>query len=184
VRASPRHAGLWFVGVTPESVIGTGREVAEMTGTYRVARDQHIDAPPSAVRERIVDLHRWRSWSPWEELDPDLRRTYGGPDHGVGAWYEWSGNRKAGKGRMEIIEADAATVRFDLQFRKPFRSHSNMTFELQPDGDGTTVTWTLVGRTTGTTRVMGWFTSMDAMVGPDFDEGLVRLKAATEAASG
>jgi hypothetical protein len=152
-----------------------------MADTYRVERSQHIDAPPAAVRERIVDLHRWQAWSPWEELDPDLRRSYGGPDRGVGAWYEWSGNRKAGRGRMEILAADATAVRFDLQFLKPFRSHSNLTFELQPEGDGTKVIWTLVGPTTGMTRVMGWFTSMDEVIGPDFEKGLGRLKADTEA---
>lgn len=151
-----------------------------MTGTYRVERRQHIDAPPSAVRERIVDLRRWQAWSPWEDLDHDLQRTYGGPDHGVGAWYEWSGNRKAGRGRMEIIGADATTVRFDLQFLRPFRSHSNLTFQLRAEDDGTDVIWTLVGPTTRMTRVMGWFTSMDAMLGPDFEKGLLRLKADTE----
>jgi hypothetical protein len=155
-----------------------------MTDTYRVVRTRRIDAPPSAVRERIVDLRRWRAWSPWEDLDPDLRRTYGGPESGVGAWYEWSGNRRAGRGRMEIIEADAVVVRFDLQFLQPFRSHSNLTFELQPDGDGTDVTWTLVGPHTGMTKVMGWFTSMDAMMGPDVEKGLDRLKADAEATPG
>lgn len=155
-----------------------------MADTYTVERTQHIDAPPDAVRERIVDLHRWKLWSPWEDLDPDLRREYGGAASGVGAWYEWEGNRKAGKGRMEILDADDATVRIDLQFLKPFKSHSNTVFELKPDGDGTLVTWRLVGPNTGMTRVMGWFTSMDKMIGPDFEKGLTRLKADTEAARG
>jgi hypothetical protein len=156
----------------------------EMADTYRVERTEHIDATPAALRKRIVDLRRWQAWSPWEDLDPELRRTYGGPDQGVGAWYEWEGNRKAGKGRMEIIEADATTVRFDLRFLKPFKSHSNMAFELQPEGDGTSVTWTLVGPNTGMSRVMGWFTSMDKLIGPDFEKGLSQLRADTEATSG
>lgn len=151
-----------------------------MADTYTVERTQHIDAPPDAVRERIVDLQAWKLWSPWEDLDPDLRRTYGGAASGVGAWYAWEGNRKAGKGRMEVLDAADATVRIDLQFLKPFKSHSNTVFELQPDGDGTLVTWRLVGPNTGMTRVMGWFTSMDKMIGPDFEKGLTRLKAATE----
>lgn len=138
-----------------------------MANTYTVERTQHIDAPPEAVHERIVDLHRWETWSPWEELDPDLERAYGGPAAGVGAWYEWDGNRKAGRGRMEIIDADASTIRIDLQFLKPFKSHSNTVFELQPDGDGTHVTWSMVGQQTTMTKVMGLFTSMDKMLGPD-----------------
>lgn len=155
-----------------------------MTDMYTVERSQRIDAPRDAVRERIVDLRRWESWSPWEDLDPAMRQTYGGAEAGVGAWYEWEGNRKAGKGRMEIIHADDSTVRLDLQFLKPFRSHSNTAFDLQPDGHGTQVTWTMVGPKTGMTRVMELFTSMDKMIGPDFEKGLTRLKADAEGSFG
>jgi hypothetical protein len=62
-----------------------------MADAYTVERVQHVDAAPGAVLEHVIDLRRWRVWSPWEDLDPDLRRTYGGPGAGVGAWYEWHG---------------------------------------------------------------------------------------------
>jgi hypothetical protein len=151
-----------------------------MAHTYTVERREHISAPAAAIRGHIVDLHRWEAWSPWEDLDPDQRRTYGGAAFGVGAWYEWEGNRKAGKGRMEILEVDASTVRIDLQFLKPFKSHSNTIFVLEPEGDGTLVTWTMAGPHTMMTRVMGLFISMDKMIGPDFEKGLARLKADAE----
>ena len=155
-----------------------------MANTYTVERSRHIDAPPEAVRERIVDLRRWETWSPWEDLDPDQRRTYGGAASGLGAWYEWEGNRKAGKGRMEVIGADASMVRIDLQFLKPFKSHNNTVFELQPDGDGTLVIWRMVGLHTRMTRIMGRFVSMDKMLGPDFEKGLARLGTEAETAAG
>lgn len=50
---------------------------------------------------------------------PDLERTYSGANAGVGARYAWSGNRKAGKGQMEIIRADdAARVDIRVIFEK------------------------------------------------------------------
>lgn len=137
-------------------------------------------APPDVVRERIVDLHRWQAWSPWEGLDPALRRTYGGAASGVGAWYAWEGNRKAGTGRMEIIGAEPGAIHIDLRFLKPFRSHSTTEFELEADDNGTLVTWRLTGPNTVMTRVMGVFTSMDRVLGPDFEKGLARLKADAE----
>jgi hypothetical protein len=152
-----------------------------MADTYTVERARHVDAPPEAVHEHLVDLRRWQAWSPWEELDPDVRRAYGGTARGVGAWYEWQGNRKAGTGRMEIIAVDAVSIRIDLQFLKPFRSHSNTVFELRPDDGGTDVTWSMVGPNTGMTRVMGLFWPMERMIGPDFEKGLERLKAVAEA---
>lgn len=151
-----------------------------MADTFTVERSQRIPAPPEVVRGRIVDLRRWRSWSPWEDLDGDLQRTYGGAGSGVGAWYEWDGNRKAGKGRMEILEVDEGCIRIDLQFLKPFRSHNNTVFEIEPDGDGSRVTWRVVGPNTGMTKVMGWVTSMDKVLGPDLEKGLARLAADVE----
>ena len=45
--------------------------------------------------------------------------------------------------------------------------------------DGAThVTWRMVGPKTFMTRVMGLFTSMDKMVGTDFEKGLAQLNAA------
>jgi hypothetical protein len=153
-----------------------------VASTYEVERQQHIAAPASVVLERVVDLRRWASWSPWEGLDPDQARTYGGPAAGVGAWYEWEGNRKAGHGRMEILEADDRQVTIDLRFLRPFRSQSTTAFAFEPEGDGTRVTWTMTGRNTPIMRLMGVFLSMDKMIGPDFERGLVSLKAESEAA--
>ena len=149
--------------------------------TYVVERQQRIDAPASALYERIVDFHRWRTWSPWEDLDPSLRRAYSGPEQGVGATYEWQGNRKAGAGRMTIADVEADhRVTIDLEFVKPFKSRSTTTFTLQPDGDATVVTWSMTGQKTLMTKVMGVFMSMDKMIGPDFEKGLARLKANAE----
>lgn len=58
-----------------------------MAETYTVERSERIDAPPERVYEQIVDFHRWRAWSPWEDIDPNLRRTYSGADAGAGAVY-------------------------------------------------------------------------------------------------
>jgi hypothetical protein len=149
---------------------------------YVVERSLHVAAPPSALYERIVDLRRWQSWSPWEDLDPQLQRTYDGPEQGVGASYGWSGNRRAGTGRMAVTEAvEDEHVALDLVFEKPFKSQSITTFDLESDANGTLVTWRMRGSKTVMTRVMGLFTSMDKIVGPDFEKGLDRLRAAAEA---
>jgi hypothetical protein len=153
--------------------------------TYTVERSTLVDADVARVYDHVVDFHQWPTWSPWEDLDPALQRTYSGPDAGVGSVYEWSGNRKAGQGRMAITSAERTdehgTVAADLLFLKPFRSESTMSFVLHREGSGTRVTWTLVGPRTLATKVMGVFTSMDKFVGKDFEKGLGRLKAVCEA---
>jgi uncharacterized protein YndB with AHSA1/START domain len=149
---------------------------------FEVVREATIPAPPATVFGLLADFHRWPEWSPWEELDPDMQRTHSGAPSGVGAVYEWDGNRKAGKGRMGITSADAASrVQIALQFLKPFKSNNTATFELVERDGGTHVTWRMVGPKTLMTRVMGVFMSMDKMVGRDFEKGLARLADAAKA---
>jgi len=149
--------------------------------TYTVERSTTIDAPPERIYQHIANFHSWRSWSPWEGVDPDLRRTYSGPDTGSGATYAWEGNRKAGAGRMEIVEAaEPARVRIDLRFLKPFKAHNDIVFTIRLEGSGSHLTWTMTGRKTLATKIMGIFKSMDAMIGPDFERGLASLKSTVE----
>ena len=149
--------------------------------SYTVTRSATIDAPPARVYEEVVDFHNWTHWSPWEDLDPDLQRTYSGSESGKGAAYAWSGNRKAGAGRMEITDAtEPSSVQIDLAFLKPFKAQSDVLFTIAPDGTGSRVTWVINGKKTLTTKVMGVFKSMDSMIGPDLDKGLARLKGTAE----
>ena len=149
--------------------------------TYHVERSIAVDAPPERIYEQVEDFHRWRTWSPWEDLDPDLDRTYSGPSSGKGASYAWSGNRKAGQGSMTIVEADKPeTVRIDLRFDKPFKARNDMRMTIQSDGQGSRVVWSRRGEQTFMLKLFGIFKSMDDLVGPDFEKGLRQLKHLAE----
>jgi uncharacterized protein YndB with AHSA1/START domain len=149
--------------------------------TYTVERSAVIDAPPSSIYDQIADFHNWPNWSPWEDLDPELQRTYSGPESGTGAVYRWSGNRKAGQGQMVITEAVAPSrVQIDLTFEKPFKARNDTVLSIIPEGSKARVTWSMTGKKTFVTKAMSIFTSMEKFLGPDFEKGLARLKAATE----
>lgn len=151
-----------------------------MGATYEVVRSTTIDAPSAVVHDLIADFREWLRWSPWEDVDPDLRRTYSGADRGVGSIYEWSGNRKAGQGRMEITGDEPLEVVVAITFIKPFKSSSTATFSLAPSGAATEVTWTMVGPKTIASRMLSVVGGMDKMIGPDFEKGLARLKDTAE----
>jgi uncharacterized protein YndB with AHSA1/START domain len=149
--------------------------------TYTVERSVEVAAPPERIYAEIADFRNWPHWSPWEDIDPALERTYSGPASGVGAGYAWSGNRKAGQGHMEILEATVPSrVRIDLVFEKPFKARNDTAFTITPSAEGAVVTWTMTGRRTLATRAIGIFKSMDSFLGPDFERGLARLKATSE----
>ena len=148
---------------------------------YTVERERTIAAPADAVRAQITDFHRWRAWSPWEDLDPQLHRAYSGPDAGEGARYAWNGNRKAGAGSMEITDATAPSkVSLKLDFTRPFEAHNTVDFTMTPEAGGTRVTWDMRGPTPLLGKVIHVFLDMDKMVGGDFEAGLAKLKAAAE----
>lgn len=149
--------------------------------TYTVQRSETIDSPPASVYPLIADFHHWTKWSPWEGVDPGLERTYSGAESGTGAVYAWSGNRKAGQGRMQIIDAtEPSKVQIELVFEKPWKARNDTMFTIEPEGSGSKVMWSMTGKKTLMTKVMGVFKSMDMFLGPDFETGLSQLKAAAE----
>jgi hypothetical protein len=145
---------------------------------FEVVRSAVVTAEPARVHRLINDFHKWVEWSPWEDLDPQLQRSYSGAESGVGARYAWSGNRKAGAGSMEIIGSADREIGVRLDFLKPMKATNMVTFILDPVETGTEVTWRMTGRQTGLMGVIGKFIPMDRFVGRDFEKGLARLQQA------
>lgn len=148
---------------------------------FDVTRSATIAAPPEQVHKLIADFRAWRAWSPWEDVDPDLQRAYSGPEAGTGARYAWQGNRKAGKGNMEITDSAPGHIAIRLEFEKPWKAVNQTRFELAPAGEGTEVTWRMTGQSSGVAGLFARVFSMDKLVGKDFEKGLERMKAAAEA---
>jgi uncharacterized protein YndB with AHSA1/START domain len=147
----------------------------------RVQRVASIHAPPEKVFALINDFHQWRAWSPYEDRDPNLQRTYSGANSGKGAVYEWRGNRNVGSGRMEILDAPPPQkVVIKLDFISPFEGHNTAEFTFVPQGDATQVNWLMHGPAPLMSKVMQVFMNMDNMIGKDFATGLANLKRITE----
>ncbi len=150
--------------------------------TFEVRRSSVIPAPAEAIFPLVNSFHEWNKWSPWESVDPGMNRRYFGSEAGVGAGYEWSGNRKAGSGTMEIVESDPSSrIKIRLQFTKPFKALNPTTFTFTAVPGGTEVSWIMNGENKGLAKVFALFMNMDKMVGSDFERGLESLAAAVSA---
>jgi hypothetical protein len=147
---------------------------------YEVVRTTEIAAEPADVHALVNGFRSWAAWSPWEDLDPELERTYTGPETGIGAHYAWRGNRKAGAGSMEITGSAADRIQIRLAFLRPFASTTAVTFTFTPSANGTTVEWRMNGEQTGLWGLVGRVVPMDRLIGKDFEKGLARLKAVAE----
>ena len=149
--------------------------------TFSIERSAVINAPAERIFSVLNDFHQWGGWSPWENKDPDMKRTYGGPERGKGAVYGWEGDKNVGTGRMEILEANTPSkLVIKLDFFKPFEAHNTAEFTMLPQGNATNVHWVMHGPATFMSKVMTVFVNFDKMVGKDFEQGLANLKKLTE----
>src|SRR5215510_13017540 len=97
--------------------------------TFRVQRSIDINAPADKIYPLINDYKHWASWSPYEKVDPAMKRTFSGAPSGKGAVYEWDGNKNIGRGRMEIIDAvPSSKIDIKLDFFSPFEAHNMAEF--------------------------------------------------------
>jgi uncharacterized protein YndB with AHSA1/START domain len=159
-----------------------GAVVATRPDNFTIERSAVLAAPPEVVFQYVNDFHRWEEWSPFEDMDPTMLKTYEGPSSGVDARYHWKGRGRAGEGRMRIAESEPARrIAIDMQFIEPFESTSRTTFTFEPVANGTRVTWGMAGRNTTMGKAISLVASMDDMVGREFEEGLAKLGTVAEA---
>ena len=112
-----------------------------------------------------------------------MQRTYSGAEKGVGAQYAWSGNKKAGAGRMTILDCQAPQmVVIKLEFIKPFAATNHATFMMTPSGSGTKITWSMTGDRPFMMKAFSLVMNMDKLVGGDFEKGLANINAIVQQA--
>jgi hypothetical protein len=156
--------------------------VALQPSDFKVERSATMRAPAPAAFAQVNDFQNWQAWSPWEKVDPALKRQFEGPKAGAGAVYAWQGNKDVGEGRMTIMESrPGELVRIKLEFFKPFAATNTAEFSFKPAGaDTTAVTWTMAGQNNFLSKAMCLFVDMDRMVGGMFEQGLTQMKAIVE----
>jgi uncharacterized protein YndB with AHSA1/START domain len=146
---------------------------------FTVTRTRTIAAAPERVFAELVSFRNWARWSPWEKLDPQMKKEFSGPPSGPQAAYHWVGNDDVGEGRMTILSVTPnQRVEIRLEFLKPFAATNQTIFSLTPAGEKTEVTWEMRGNQAFMMKVFSLFMNMDKTVGADFEKGLAGLEQA------
>lgn len=145
---------------------------------FHVQRSAVIHADPQTVFERIADFGTWTSWSPWLLAEPDARVAVSEHPSAQGATYAWEGE-VVGAGEMEHLQLESPKrIEDEIRFLKPFKSTSQVRFDLQPVEDATRVTWHMHG---ALPWFMFWMTpAMEGYIGMDYERGLKMLKELIE----
>lgn len=122
------------------------------------------------IYPKIADFSEWKIWSPWLIADPKTRINISEN----GKFYQWE-SPITGTGNMKIMEENKPSqIDMNLQFLKPMKSRSKVSFFLEPQGPNTKVTWTM--EFNAPIFFIFWKKSMENFIGMDYERGLLMLK--------
>lgn len=146
--------------------------VASRPSEFTLERSRTINAPVSKIYPLIGDFRNWEKWSPWLEMEPTAKLTYGNTTTGVGGNYRWDGN-KTGSGSATCVEDVPPTkFRIRLEFEKPMKAVHDVVYSLEEIAGSTKVTWTMTGSNNFMGKLFSLLFNMEKMVGPQFERGL------------
>jgi hypothetical protein len=148
-----------------------------LPGEVVVQRQITIRAPVEKVFAIVGDLRRFNEFSPWADMDANAKYTYSGPDRGPGQKMSWQ-SAKLGDGSQTIVDyVQDRRIASALDFGEMGKAQAS--FELSPVGADTGVTWGF--RTALANPLERWMGLLyERWIGPDYEKGLVKLKAAAE----
>lgn len=158
--------------------------VALQPSEFHVQRKANIAAPQAELFTQVNDFRSWEAWSPWAKLDPNAKMTLEGPPSGEGTVMTWSGNDKVGEGKMTLVESRPdKLVKVKVDFVKPFEGSSTSQFTFKPDGDQTTVTWSMDAHHNFLEKAFCLIMNGKKMIADDMEKGLAQMKSVAESGS-
>ena len=152
---------------------------------YHVERKVDVEAPPAVVFPLLNDLRAFAHafvlfGATYEQLTPDVQKTFAGPDAGVGQSYAWAG-KDVGTGSLVVVDSVAGQkVGMKLVFVEPMASTAAVTLSASPTPAGSSVTWSMQGEHNFIGKAFGLFIDMDALLAVDVEKGLAELKTIAE----
>ncbi|TVS12317.1 MAG: hypothetical protein EA419_05125 [Wenzhouxiangella sp.] len=140
-----------------------------------VERSLVIDQPAEVLFEVLQDFRHFRHWSPWLDRVSAADFRLEGPPAGTGATLVWSGESDGGGGRMWIVSV-SPPQRIDLALELGETEAEGYFLIDESAGFGHEVTWGLRFEV-GTFDLVGRYIGLmlPALIGPDYQQGLVRL---------
>ncbi|MBW8361699.1 MAG: SRPBCC family protein [Kaistella sp.] len=156
---------------------------AFISGDCRYEKSISINAPAEKVWENVNSLKAMDQWSPWNEKDPNLKKTFTGIDGTVGAKQCWESTvEDLGNGCQTLSKIDHQNKRIDanLKFLTPYESEAKGYITVVPEAAGSKVTWGFTSEIPYPFSIMKLFMNLEDAVGKDYNSGLQKLKKISE----
>jgi Polyketide cyclase / dehydrase and lipid transport len=153
-----------------------------VSGDLNYEKSITINRPIDEVWPNVSSLAAMDKWSPWNDLDPNMKKSLTGADGQVGAMASWdSDEEKVGKGSQTISNIVKPTLfETDLKFYSPYENEAKGYVKLEQEGDATVVTWGFSSEMPYPARIMLLFMNMEEQMDAEWNKGLGKLKAICE----
>ncbi|OFZ28811.1 MAG: hypothetical protein A2622_04045 [Bdellovibrionales bacterium RIFCSPHIGHO2_01_FULL_40_29] len=155
--------------------------VATRQGKFNYERSGLIEAPADKIFPYISQFSMGGQWSPYEKIDPNMKKTFSGADGQPGSMMVFEGNSQAGSGQLELIKLiPNELVEIKLTMTKPIRAENLVIYKLTPEGNGTRFSWSMSGDGGFFGKLLNVFIDCENMVAGSFTEGIANLKTLVE----
>ena len=144
-----------------------------------VSMEETIEAPVAVVWDNVSTYEKADNWSPWYDIDPDMKVTFDGESGAVGSSMTWSGNQKVGSGTMTLTKTDMENHVLGHHVKHDF-GEGNSTVELSEEEGTTTVTMSYNEKQGIPWNVMGALFGAEKMMSEAFKKQLGLLKGIAE----
>jgi hypothetical protein len=147
----------------------------------KLERSVLISASKEAIFPYILYFVKRDEWSPWMEMDSNVKTELEGEDGTLNAVWRWEGNNKVGKGHQKNTNiVPNESVDTIVTFEKPWQSQAGSYLRLEEKTDATMVRWGFSTKMSFPFTILGLLMNMDKAVGKDYEKGLNKLKKLVE----
>jgi len=155
--------------------------VATRDSKFNYERSVVINAPAEKIYPYLSNFKLGSQWNPFDQKDPNLKRTFLGNDGQVGAAMEFEGNNEAGTGKLEMLSLiPNAEAQIKLTMSKPWKAENLIIYKLTPEAEGTRFSWAMSGDGGFMGKLMMTIIDCEKMITDEFEKGFQNLKVIIE----
>lgn len=151
--------------------------VSTRNGKFNYERSVVINAPVEKIYPYLSNFKLGSQWNPFDQKDPNLKRTFLGNDGEVGSAMEFEGNNEAGSGKLEMLSLIPNTeAQIKLTMTKPWKAENLIIYKLTPEAEGTRFLWAMSGDGGFMGKLMMTIIDCEKMITDEFEKGFQNLK--------
>jgi hypothetical protein len=142
---------------------------------------QEVNAPVSAVYDKVRNLKNYPSWSPFRLTDPEQKYSLSNVDGEVGARFNWVGVKEVSEGYQEIVGLENnKAVKIKCTITVPYEAKPEFNYYFTEKNNKTYVTQEFKVQMPFPANIIAHFTDLRKDMKLTNEKGLSLLKKVCE----